>query len=135
MRRGDPWVTTNGMETRASRPARAIGGILPILVASLLVLVRGSLSPADLVLIMVLVVVGVAASGDRLAAILAAATAAASFDFFLTKPYGSLRVSSAQDIETTIILLVIGLAVGLAWPTGEPRTRRALGPRRKPWLR
>ena len=48
------------MEQRASGATRAIGGILPILVASLLVLVRGSLKPADLVLVLVLVVVGVA---------------------------------------------------------------------------
>ena len=87
------------------------------------------MNPADLVLIMVLVVVGVAASGDRVAAILAAASSAASFDFFLTKPYGSLRVSSAQDIETTIILLVIGLAVGQIAIVG--RTRRSEGQRAK----
>ena len=117
------------MDQRASRPAQAIGGILPIVVASLLVLVRSSLNPADLVLIMVLGVVGVAASGDRIAAILAAASSAASFDFFLTKPYGSLRVSSTQDIVTTIILLVIGLAVGQIAIVG--RARRSEGQRAK----
>lgn len=115
------------MEKRAAGATRAIGGILPIVVASLLVLVRGSLKPADLVLVLVLVVVGVAAFGDRVAAILAAVSAAASFDFFLTKPYGSLRVSSAQDIETTIMLLVIGLAVGQIAIVG--RTRRSEGQR------
>ncbi len=121
------------MDKQASRPAQAIGGILPIVVGSLLVLVRSSLNPADLVLIMVLVVVGVAASGDRIAAILASATAAASFDFFLTKPYGSLRVSSAQDIETTIILLVIGLAVGQIAIVG--RVRRSEGLRAREELK
>lgn len=115
------------MEPRAAGATRAIGGILPIAVASLLVLARGSLKPADLVLVLVLVVVGVAAFGDRVAAILAAVSAAASFDFFLTKPYGSLRVSSAQDIETTLILLVIGLAVGQIAIVG--RTRRSEGQR------
>lgn len=116
-----------GMNTRTSRPARALGAILPIGIACLLVLVRESLNSADLVLILVLVVVGVAAAGDRVAAIVVAASAAASFDFFLTRPFGSLRVSSAQDIETTIMLLVIGLAVGQIALVG--RERRTEGKR------
>src|SRR5207244_2998271 len=36
----------------------------------------------------------------------------ASFDFFLTRPYLSLRIDGAADVETTIVLLVIGLLVG-----------------------
>jgi K+-sensing histidine kinase KdpD len=38
--------------------------------------------------------------------------AAASFDFFLTRPNGSMRISSAEDIETALMLLTIGLVVG-----------------------
>ena len=113
------------MSTRISQGARVAGGIVPIGVACLLVLVRTTLDPADLVLILVLVVVGVAAAGDRIAAAIAAASAAASFDFFLTRPYGSLRVESARDIETTLILLVIGLAVGQVAIVGRDRRAEA----------
>jgi hypothetical protein len=35
-----------------------------------------------------------------------------AFDFFHTRPYLSLKVTSAEDIETTALLLLVGLAVG-----------------------
>jgi hypothetical protein len=34
-----------------------------------------------------------------------------SFDFFFTKPYQSLKISSSNDIQTTVLLLAIGLLV------------------------
>ncbi len=86
---------------------------------------RGVLDRSDLALLMVLAIVAVATSGDRVAAAIAAVSAAASFDFFLTRPYGSLRVDSAPDIETTLILLGIGLAVGQISIVGRERRRDA----------
>jgi hypothetical protein len=41
-----------------------------------------------------------------------AVAAAASFDFFYTQPYNSLKIDSAQDIETTVLLLVVGVTIG-----------------------
>ena len=35
-----------------------------------------------------------------------------AFDFFYTQPYNSLKINNAADIETTILLLVVGLAMG-----------------------
>lgn len=113
------------MSGTASLPARSAAALAPIGVAAILVTGRGVLDRADLALILVLVVVGVAATGDRVAAAIAAMSAAASFDFFLTKPYGSLRVSSARDIETTAILLLIALAVGQVAILGRDRRRAA----------
>ena len=43
---------------------------------------------------------------------MSALTAAAAFDFFYTQPYNSLKVDSAADIETTFLLLAVGLAMG-----------------------
>ncbi len=43
---------------------------------------------------------------------LAAVTSALAFDFFLTRPYESFRISSDQNLITEILLLVVGLAVG-----------------------
>jgi Domain of unknown function (DUF4118) len=108
-----------------SQPARVTAAILPIALACLLVTVRGVLDRSDLALLMVLGIVAVATSGDRIAAAIGATIAAASFDFFLTRPYGSLRVDSAPDIETTLILLLIGLAVGQISIVGRERRRDA----------
>src|SRR2546428_173356 len=56
-------------------------------------------------------VVAVAATGYRPAGFLAAASAAAWFDFFLTRPYERFTITRREDIETTVLLLVLGIAV------------------------
>ena len=109
------------MERTASLPGRVAGVFLPIVTASLLVPLRERLDRAGLVLILVVVVVAVASTGDRVAAALAAIVAAASFDFFLTRPYGSLRMTSAADLETACMLLGIGLIVGQVAISGRRR--------------
>jgi K+-sensing histidine kinase KdpD len=83
----------------------------PLALAALLVPFRGSFPNTDAALALILVVVAVAANGYRLAGILAAASAAAWFDFFLTRPYERFTINSRADIETTVLLLVIGVAV------------------------
>jgi hypothetical protein len=49
--------------------------------------------------------------GDRLAGLLAALSAGLGFDFFLTRPYESLVIASAADVQTTLLLLGVGVAV------------------------
>jgi K+-sensing histidine kinase KdpD len=56
-------------------------------------------------------VVAVAANGDRPAGVLAAVSTAVWFDFFLTQPYERFTITRRTDIETTVLLLVIGVAV------------------------
>lgn len=55
--------------------------------------------------------VAVAANGYRLAAVVAAVSAAAWFDFFLTMLYQRFTITRRTDIETTVLLLAIGVAV------------------------
>jgi hypothetical protein len=105
--------------------ALAIAGLAPIAVAALLVTVRSELVAANLALIMVLVVVGAAVIGGRAGGAIAAVMSVISYDFFLTKPYLSFRIESADDIETTILLLVIGLIVGQLVTIGRRRGRAA----------
>jgi hypothetical protein len=62
-------------------------------------------------LLLVVVVVGVAALGNRAAGGLAAIGAAVWFDFFFTVPYGRFTIRRASDITTFALLLVVGLAV------------------------
>jgi hypothetical protein len=89
----------------------AVGLAAPLALTAILVPFRASFANTDAALALILVVVVVAASGNRLAGVLAAASAAAWFDFFLTKPYERFVINKPVDIETTLLLLVIGVAV------------------------
>ena len=94
----------------------ALGGLAPILVAAALVAVRGHVDNTNVALVLSLVVVASGALGGRAAGMVSALTAAASFDFFHTRPYLSLLIHDADDVEMTILLLVLGLLSGqLAW--------------------
>jgi K+-sensing histidine kinase KdpD len=83
----------------------------PLLVSGLLVPFRNDLDSANVVLVFVLVVVLGAAVGTRWSGALTAVVAAMSYDFFFTKPYQSLKIDNANDVETTLLLLAIGLIV------------------------
>jgi K+-sensing histidine kinase KdpD len=90
----------------------AVAILAPIAAAALLIPFRGHLDDADGALILVVVIVAVAATGRRLAAAVAALSAALSFDYFLTRPYESFRITRSADLTTELLLLVVGLAVG-----------------------
>ena len=79
--------------------------------AAILVPFRASFPNTDAALAMLLVMVAVAAAGHRLAGYVAALSAAVWFDFFLTQPYERFTINRRTDIETTVLLLVIGVAV------------------------
>jgi hypothetical protein len=89
-----------------------LGGLAPIGVAAGLVSLRGHVANADIALVLVVLVVAAAAAGGRGAGALAAVVSTMAFDFFHTRPYLSLKITSAEDIQTTALLLVVGLAVG-----------------------
>ncbi len=90
----------------------AIGGFGPIAVAGALVPVRTDIDNTNLALILVVVVVLAAVLGGRAAGAASAVVTTLSFDFFLTRPYLSLRIANTDDVETALILLVVGLLVG-----------------------
>jgi K+-sensing histidine kinase KdpD len=104
---------------RGAPPSRSTGVwiwlaavVVPIVVASLLVPSRRHLTAADDALILVVATVAIASWGQRLAAAAAALVSAASFDYLLTRPYGSFRISRQADITTEILFVVVGLLVG-----------------------
>ncbi|HEY1624446.1 MAG TPA: DUF4118 domain-containing protein [Streptosporangiaceae bacterium] len=101
------------MTTQVSRDRLAVlaGLAAPLALAAILVPFRTGFPDTDAALALQLVVVGVAANGYRLAGILAAASAAAWFDFFLTVPYGRFAITRRADIQTTALLLAVGVAV------------------------
>jgi hypothetical protein len=100
-----------------------VGGLGMLAVALALVPFRREIDNANLALLLVVVVVLSAIVGDRSAAVLAAITATICFDFFLTRPYTSMRIESADDFETVVIMLAVGLLVGEVAARGR-RSRR-----------
>src|SRR3979409_2678273 len=84
--------------------------VAPLAVAAVLVPFRTSFPGTDRALLLVVVIVAVAAYGQRLAGMLAAAAGAARFDFFLTAPYEHFTITRRGDIETTCLLLLVGAA-------------------------
>jgi hypothetical protein len=87
-------------------------GLLGPLAACLVLLpFRESLLNTSTALLLVLVVVGVSSAGDRLAGLLAALSAGLGFDFFFTRPYQSLAIASAANVQTTLLLVGVGVAV------------------------
>ncbi len=87
------------------------GVVAPLLLTVILVPFRSGFPNTDAALALMLVVVAVAANGYRLAGIVAAVSAAVWFDFFLTRPYERFTITRTTDIETTLLILVIGVAV------------------------
>jgi len=114
--------------TETDQPSAAVGlaiaALGPIAVALALVPVRSELHNANLALMLVLVVVLAGIVGGRRAGALAAIVATLAFDFFLTRPYLSLKIETSADLETAIILLGVGLLVGAVSSRGR-RSERA----------
>ena len=83
----------------------------PLAVAAVLLPFRASWSNTNVALLLVVVVVGVAALGNRVAGGLAAVWAAVWFDFFFTVPYYRFTIRSSADVTTAVLLLLTGLVV------------------------
>ena len=97
---------------RAHRPlVVAAAAVVPLVACGILALFRDSVANTNAALGLVLLVVAAASTGMRLAGIVAALSSAAGFDYFLTEPYNTLSISDRGDIETAVLLLLVGAAV------------------------
>ena len=83
----------------------------PLAAAAILLPFRASWSNTNVALLLVVVIVGVSAIGNRAAGALAAVGSAVWFDFFFTLPYYRFTIRSSDDVTTAVLLLVTGLAV------------------------
>lgn len=90
----------------------AVGALGSVVVAALLVSVRGDVRSVNVALVLVLFVLLGATIGGRAAGVASAVVAALSFDFFHTVPYNSLKIANSDDLQTTVLLLIVGVAVG-----------------------
>jgi len=85
--------------------------VAPLAAAAVLLPFRASWPNTNVALLLVVLVVGVAATGNRVAGALAALWAAIWFDFFFTLPYYRFTIRSSADVTTAVLLLLTGLAV------------------------
>jgi K+-sensing histidine kinase KdpD len=85
--------------------------VLPLGVAAVLVPFRSSFANTASALILVAVIVGVAALGNRISGFVATISATLWFDYFLTRPYQKLAITHRPDIETAVSLFVVGIIV------------------------
>ena len=72
---------------------------------------RDDVENTNLALGLVLIVVAVAATGQRVAGVVAALSSAIWFDFFLTEPFNRFTIDDRDDVETTVLLTLVSLAV------------------------
>ena len=93
------------------RSAYLLALVLPLAVAAALTPFRDRVENTHVALIFVVAVVAVASIGNRVAGYLAALLAGVWFDFFFTEPFQRLTIADRSDIETAILLLVVGVAV------------------------
>ena len=110
----------------------AAAAIAPLLCCAVLAAFREGITTATAALVLVILVVAAAATGDRLAGIVAALSAGACFDVFLTEPYLTFAINDPNDIEVAVLLVVVGVAVTEIALWG--RRQQARGSRRAGYL-
>ena len=107
-----PRAYNQGMESENGPFGIAFGALAVLGAAAALVGVRDQVSNTPVALVLVVFVLLAGVAGGRAAGVTTALVAALSFDFFHTTPYNSLKIDNRTDLETALILLVIGILVG-----------------------
>jgi K+-sensing histidine kinase KdpD len=111
------------LRRRRDRVAVSCALVIPPAVCAVLIPSRTSLPNTVAALVLVVFIVAVAAFGNRLAGYVAALGAALWFDFFLTVPYERFAITHRADIETTVLLLLVGISVTELAVTARRRGR------------
>jgi hypothetical protein len=101
-----------GPDTRQVALAWLSATVLPIGVAACLIPLRVHVSAADVALLLTVVILVAAIQGGRVHGAVAAFSAAFAFDLFFTRPYYSLRIDRAEEVETAVLMLIVGVAFG-----------------------
>jgi K+-sensing histidine kinase KdpD len=111
---------------REHRAAVLVGAVAaPLVACAVMSAWRQSLTSATAVLVLAAIIVAAAAAGDRYAGVAAALSSGAWFDFFLTEPYQRFTIDDPNDVEATVLLVLIGLAVSEITLWGEREQARA----------
>lgn len=83
---------------------------LPALVCASIVPFRARIENTNAALVLILVVIAAAATGVRWAGIIAALSGTGCWAFFLTQPYQQITITDRADIETAVLLTLVGIA-------------------------
>ena len=89
----------------------AVAAAVPLALCAAIGTEPDSVPDASAAVALVVVIVAASATGIRAAGLAAAVSSAVWFDFFLTQPYRSFAIDSAEDVEVALLLLVVGFAV------------------------
>ena len=92
-------------------PVLVIAAGLPLVWCAVAGQLRGNVSAATDALVLVLVVVGAATSADRLTGMLAALSGGVWFDYFLVPPLHRFTIDDPNNVEVTLLLVLVGVAV------------------------
>jgi K+-sensing histidine kinase KdpD len=98
-----------------------VGFAASLLVGMALRPLRESAGLENVVVVYVIVVAITAAVGGRLAGLASSLSAALAYNWFFTTPYETLRIDSAEQVATVVLLFLAGLLASL----GGRVTRRA----------
>lgn len=92
-------------------PVIGAAAVIPLVTCAVLGLLRDSVANTNAALGLVLLIVAAASTGIRAAGLVAALSSAVWFDFFLTAPYNQFNITDRADIETAVLLTLVGVAV------------------------
>jgi uncharacterized protein DUF4118 len=99
--------------------------VIPLVACAAVVPFRDGVANTNAALGLVLVVVAASATGYRPAGLVAALSSAAWFDLFLTEPYNTFAITDRADIETAVLLVLVGAAVSEIALWGRRQQARA----------
>jgi hypothetical protein len=108
----------------------SVGPLVAILLAMLLVPLRGFTTASNFTFLFLALTIVVAEFGGRGAAVATALSSALSLDFFLTQPYLRLSIDDKHDVIAFVGLAACGLiaaALGAPRRAGQRRLQRARG--------
>jgi hypothetical protein len=108
----DPPLNPPGPDAAPTVLAWLSALVLPIGVAAVFIPLRDHVAAADIALLLAVVILVAATLGGRVVGAVAAFEAAFAFDVFYTRPYYSLRIDRAEEIETAVLMLIVGVAIG-----------------------
>ena len=114
MMRGMPILRSTWRPHRSTLVWTALAAGLPATSAAALVDVRESTGNADIALLILAAVLVVAMSRRPGPVVVAAGSAALSYDFFHTVPYHSFTIANGNDQVATLVLGLLALGIGLA---------------------
>jgi K+-sensing histidine kinase KdpD len=98
---------------------------LPVAAGLVLLPLRDHVRNTNIALLLALVTVGISVLGGLWPGTVAGLLTALSYDVVFTHPYGSLTVTDVDDVETVLLLMLIGAASGALVSWGRRQQREA----------